>query len=112
VTRGLVVGAPTTGSKKGRFISAGQGGSPPCPAYFLQDASTKGGSSWAGGKGEASHQRPAGLGRAAAGELRASQRRAARAHWQQRQRAGLRWSNARGWRGAGWRVSFERPATL
>ncbi len=51
-----MVGAPTTGSKKGRFISAGQGGSPPCPAYFLQDASTKGGSSWAGGKGEASHQ--------------------------------------------------------
>ena len=43
-----MVGAPTTGSKKGRFISAGQGGSPPCPAYFLQDASTKGGSSWAG----------------------------------------------------------------
>ena len=48
-----MVGAPTTGSKKERFISAGQGGSPPCPAYFLQDASTKGGSSWAGEKGEA-----------------------------------------------------------
>ena len=48
-----MVGAPTTGSKKERFISAGQGGSPPCPAYFLQDASTKGGSSWPGEKGEA-----------------------------------------------------------